>query len=363
MVRNDGQLTRGDDQERPGRTISLRGAGDEDSPRSRSARPDPEDDDAEVEAPRRNDLEREDEEAQFLRGRRRVPVRRGPLPKKAAQRLKIAFLLLVLLAAVTAVSLFLYRYGSRSWRFRIDSSDNIEIAGTEHVNRRQVMDVMGADIGRNIFFVPLEQRKRQLEQIPWVRSATVMRLLPNRLKIQIEERTPVAFIKLGTRIALIDADGVVMDLPEGSRKTYSFPVITGGTEGEPLSTRAARMKIYTDLMRDLDSEGGHYSQNISEVDLSDPDDVKVTAADPQGAVVLHLGSSNFLARYKLFIAHVQEWRRSVQQLKGVDLRYDRQVIVNPDESGAAPPPPARTGPEAAKPASPSNHQNARKRRK
>jgi cell division protein FtsQ len=363
MVRNDGQLTRGDDQERPGRTISLRGAGDDDAPRGRSVRPDAGDDDeADLDAPHRADLEKEDEEAQFLRGRRRVPVRRGPLPKKAAQRLKIVLLLLVVLAAVTAVSLFLYRYGARSWRFRVDSSDNIEITGTEHVSRRQVMDVMGADIGRNIFFVPLEQRQRQLEQIPWVRSATVMRLLPNRLKIQIEERTPVAFIKLGTRIALIDADGVVMDLPEGGRKAYSFPVITGGAEGEPLSTRAARMKIYTELMRELDSEGNHYSQDISEVDLSDPDDVKVTAADPQGAVVLHLGASNFLARYKLFIAHVAEWRRSVQQLRGVDLRYDRQVIVNPDES-VTPPRPAASAPATGKPAPPANHSNARKRRK
>lgn len=352
MVRNNGQFTRGDDLELPGRTISLRGSDDQDAPRARTARPEPEDDEGDPQAPRRSDLERDDEEAQFLRGQRRVPVRRGPLPRKTATRLKIVLIVLAMVAVVAAISLFLYRYGSRSWRFRVDSSDNIEISGIENVSHRQVMEVMGADIGRNIFFVPLEQRKAQLEQIPWVETATVMRLLPNRLQIQIKERTPVAFVKFGSRISLIDANGVVMDMPEGRQKSYSFPVITGGTDGEPLSTRAARMKIYTDLMRELDSDAGHYSQNISEVDLSDPDDVKVMVDDPQGAVLLHLGSSNFLARYKVYIAHVAEWRHSVQQLNGVDLRYEGQVIVNPDENSTPAPVSASPEPKSASPGAP-----------
>ena len=44
-------------------------------------------------------------------------------------------------------------------------------AGCGMHSRAQVMEVAGADIGRNIFFVPLDERKRQLEQIPWVEQA------------------------------------------------------------------------------------------------------------------------------------------------------------------------------------------------
>ena len=75
------------------------------------------------------------------------------------------------------------------------------------------MEVMGGDIGRNIFFVPLAQRKTQLEQIPWVESASVMRFVPNRLKVEIHERTPVAFARVGSRILLTDAAGTLMELP------------------------------------------------------------------------------------------------------------------------------------------------------
>ena len=84
------------------------------------------------------------------------------------------------------------------------------------------------------------------------------------------------------------------------------------------------------VVHDLDSEGGHLSQDISELDLSDPEDVKATASDNAGTVLVHLGSSDFLERFKLYRAHVQEWRQKFQKLESVDLRYERQVIVNPD---------------------------------
>jgi cell division protein FtsQ len=100
-----------------------------------------------------------------------------------------------------------------------------------------------------------------------------MRFVPNRLQVEIHERTPIAFARLGSRIWLIDAGGTLMELP--GKQKYSFPVIVGMNPGEPLSTRAARMKIYNQLVRELDSDGAHYSQDLSEVDIADQDDVKV----------------------------------------------------------------------------------------
>jgi cell division protein FtsQ len=275
------------------------------------------------------DLESE-QESPFLRAQKRVSVRRGSLPRKTAHRLQqaaIAASLLILIAIVAGMAM---QYGAHSWRFTIESSDDIEIGGNHNVSRAQIMDVLGGDIGRNIFFIPLAQRQKQLQQIPWVKSASVMRFLPDHLQVQIEERTPVAFARIGSRISLIDADGVVMDLPMGGHHQYSFPVIVGMGEAEPLSTRSARMDIYTQLIQDLDSSGAHYSQDLSEVDLSDPDDVKVMVNDPSGAVLVHLGSGNFLNRYKIYVTHVAEWRQQFQKLDSVDLRYDRQIIVNPD---------------------------------
>ena len=176
-----------------------------------------------------------EKESPFLRAQKRVSVRRAALPKKTATRLLWA-VVAIAVAAVTAVSAAsLYHYGEHSWRFRLNSSDDIELSGLSNVTRSQVMEVMHDDIDRNIniFFIPLDQRQKQLEQIPWVESASVMRFAPNRIGIQIHERTPVGFARVGSKIMLVDSGGVLMEL--SPKKHYSFPVIAGISSSEPLT--------------------------------------------------------------------------------------------------------------------------------
>ena len=69
----------------------------------------------------------------------------------------------------------------------------------------------------------------------------------------------MAFVEIDSHIELIDAGGVIMDLPANQSGKYSFPVIVGIADADPLSTRAARMKIYSQLIRELDASGAHYS--------------------------------------------------------------------------------------------------------
>jgi cell division protein FtsQ len=292
------------------------------------------------------DLDEDGEEAQFLRTQRRVPVRRGSIPKKAASQLKIAGVIAAVVVVCGGLSAWAYGYGMTSWRFRIQSSDAVEISGVKNASRAHVMEVAGADIGRNIFFVPLDERRKQLEQIPWVEEASVMRLLPNHLAVTVRERTPVAFAQIGSRISLIDANGVVMGLPANRQTKYSFPVIRGIADTEPLSSRSAAMKIYNRLVSELgatDSESAatsspNYVKQLSEVDLSDPENVKVTANDPGGTMVVHLGAQDFLPRYKLYVTHIAEWRQQFQNVQSVDLRYEGQVVVNPDKPAETNPP-------------------------
>jgi cell division protein FtsQ len=132
---------------------------------------------------------------------------------------------------------------------------------------------------------------------------------------------------------LIDAVGTLMELAPGGKHKYSFPVITGMNSGEPLSTRAARMKNYNELVRQLDAGGTRNSQALSEVDLSDTEDAKMVVSDPNGEVLVHLGSGNYLQRYQTYVANIQKWREKYQKLESVDLRYEGQIIVNPDLEG------------------------------
>jgi len=69
-----------------------------------------------------------EEESPFLRAQKRVSVRRGTIPKKAANRLKWALIAVAILALAGIAAASLYSYGEHSWRFRVESSDDIEVA-------------------------------------------------------------------------------------------------------------------------------------------------------------------------------------------------------------------------------------------
>jgi cell division protein FtsQ len=229
-------------------------------------------------------------------------------------------------------------------RFRIAGTGDIEALGLVEVTRAQMLPVFGEDIGRNIFFVPIAERRRQLEQIPWIQEATVMRLLPDQIRVSIVERQPVAFVRHGQQIGLVDANGVLLNMPPAllSKHHYSFPVLTGIDAGDPLPSRRARIELYQRLVSELDGGGQHLSDQISEIDLTDPEDARVLMPEQGSDILAHFGQDHFLDRYQRYKAHIAEWRQQYPKLGAVDLRYDQQVVLqmtpgsNAEEASLAP---------------------------
>ena len=214
-------------------------------------------------------------------------------------------------------------------RFRIAGTSNIQAAGLAQVSRAEMLPVFGEDVGRNIFFVPLAERRKQLEQIPWIEHATVMRLLPDQIRISVVERKPIAFVRNGSQVALIDSNGVVLTEPPAmmAQHHYSFPVVAGIESRDPLATRRAKMDVYQHLVGELDGGGRHLSDQLSEIDLSDPEDARVLMPEQGTDILAHFGEDHFLERYQRYKSHIGEWRQQYPKLAEVDLRYDQQVVL------------------------------------
>ncbi len=171
--------------------------------------------------------------------------------------------------------------------------DQIELNGNRLVSREVVLLQFVHDRNRSVLRVPLDARRSQLEQIPWVESASVQRILPNRLRIELTERTPVAFARNGNELALIDAHGVILDRPRG--EDLRFPIVAGVSEELPRDQREKRMQTYEEFMKDVDLVRGGSSDRVSEIDLSNPKDLRVVmtglaSANDAQAVTIHFGA-------------------------------------------------------------------------
>ncbi len=274
------------------------------------------------------DLDPDSENALAARRARGVRLRlEGKVPRSMPARLGVSALVL---AGFGGIGFGLWQARAallHDGRLTIPSSRAVEITGNNHLTRAQLLSVFGGDVDRNLLTVPMDARRAQLESLPWVEHATVMRLLPDRVRVSIVERTPVAFVRQGSEIGLVDAHGVLLDLAPDADHGYSFPVVTGIAAQDPASTRAARMKVFAQFTSDLDAGTDKVSKRLSEVDLSDPDDVKALLPDNGNDVLVHFGDKDYLQRYERYLQNLPDWKQRYPKLSSVDMRYEHEVVL------------------------------------
>ncbi len=290
-------------------------------------------------------------------------TRRRLLPGSRAGWIALGVAAAMLLGLMATAAVLLRKYLLHDVHFYLNSSQNVSSLAmakgdAAQVTRAEILSIFGQDIGRNIFFVPLAARRGELESIPWVKRATVMRVLPDRIYVHIEERTPIAFARVDDTVELVDADGVLLPISPARMALhhYSFPVVTGLNVHPAMASAQERMALYQRFLADLDHARPHASAQVSEIDLSDPDDLRATLSDGGADLLVHFGAENFAARYQMYLAHIAEWHARYPRLIGIDLRFPGDVplqlaseTTNPATAGSAS---ASTGATAAAPAKP-----------
>jgi cell division protein FtsQ len=202
-------------------------------------------------------------------------------------------------------------------------SPNLELTGVKYASRAQVLRVFDQDYGRSLYLFPLAERRKALRNVRWVHDATVVRIWPNRLSVQLTERKPAAFVKLpGDNIArwgLIDDEGVILEPP--AKAAFRLPVLAGIRPSETPEKRGTRVR----RMQRLTKELGKLADNISEVDVSDLDNLKITEQVGGTAVSLMLGDRNFSTRLRNFLDHYPDIHTKMPQASTFDLRLDDRI--------------------------------------
>jgi cell division protein FtsQ len=202
-------------------------------------------------------------------------------------------------------------------------SPNLQLHGVRYASRQQILRLFEPDYGRSLYLFPLATRRKTLLGVRWVHDAFIARIWPNSVIVQISERKPAAFVRLPAesmvRWALIDEDGVILDPP--AKASFRLPVLAGVIGGESQEKRGIRVRRMQRLMKDL----GPLAANVSEVDASDLDDLRIAEQAGGGAVFLMLGDRNFSSRLRNFLDHYPDIHRKMPQATSFDLRLDDRI--------------------------------------
>jgi cell division protein FtsQ len=276
-----------------------------------------------------------DDEPRYLRRQKPVEIRR----KKFTGRGWPFYRRVLALSAMGIAGLIVAIYGTRfllySPTMLLTKPEQIELNGNHIVAREAVLQQFVHDRSRSALQVPLDTRRSEIEQIPWVESASVQRILPNRIRVELTERTPIAFIRNGNELAVIDVHGVILDRPQGEE--LRFPVVSGVSDELARDQREKRMQIYQEFMKAVELVRAGSANCVSEIDLSNPKDLRVVMTGLAGptdsqAVTVHFGSGEFTGKYKMLVDNFSQWQANTGRVQSIDLQYLRQVIVNPEPS-------------------------------
>ncbi len=276
-----------------------------------------------------------DDEPRYLRRQKPVEIRRKKFSGRGWPFYRRVLVLTFAGAAGVIAVTYATRFLMYSPTMLLLKPDQIEVNGNHIVSREAVLQQFVHDRNRSVLRVPLSIRRSEIEQISWVESASVQRILPNRIRVELTERTPIAFVRNGNELALIDSHGVILDRPQG--EDLHFPIVSGVSEDLAREQREKRMQIYQEFMKDVDLVRAGSSESVSELDLSNPKDLRVVMTGLAGptdrqAVTIHFGASEFTGKYKMLVDNFLQWQANTGRVQSIDLQYSRQVVVNPDTS-------------------------------
>lgn len=207
-------------------------------------------------------------------------------------------------------------------------SPNVNVEGAAHTSVKELRTVFAKDEGRSAFHMPIAERRAELERLQWIKQASLYRVWPNRIDVKVVERTPVAFVELPggghnslSRARLIDEEGYLLPFQDSRRR--SLPVLTGVSEAQRREVRAGLVR----KMRDLLTELGPSAAKISEIDLTDPDNVKIVYPTERRALTLILGKEDWRLRMDTFLLNLDEIREKMPNAIELDLRAPDRIYA------------------------------------
>jgi cell division protein FtsQ len=205
---------------------------------------------------------------------------------------------------------------------------SVEVRGVSRVPADQILAVAAIPRGSNIFKLDTLGVIGRVESLPEIRRADVVRELPNRVVISVEERRPFTLVH-GGRLHWMDEEGRLLGAPPEA-VAPPMPVISGLSADELASMRTSpgpKARAAIGVIRALVRSGTGLTAEISEIDMSRREGPVLYTID---GVEVRLGTEDWderLARLEGVLTQI-----ATQDVRAVDLRFRDQVVF---QRGAA----------------------------
>jgi cell division protein FtsQ len=241
-----------------------------------------------------------------------------------------------LMMAAFILSVFVYAYTSEKFNLR-----HVTFYGCKETSPRELEKIIRKNFPPNILRIDLQQLKTRLEKETWARHVEIRRVLPSDLVIYVQERSPSVILEFHNELMVADQDGTMLGRYDPALGKLDMPVFKG-VLGEDLENyrvyqeeNVARIQQGLVMLSEIDAGMPGYTKRISEVDISDPENLKIMLVDDTAEI--YLGGDDFLKRFRTFVSNMGEYQKLKNQFSefaSIDLRYKGEIVYRPRHANA-----------------------------
>ncbi len=173
------------------------------------------------------------------------------------------------------------------------------VLGTERASKDDIERIVTNEtLKTGVWNADLSEIRSRIEKQPFVKSASIARMLPDGIRVNVVERVPIAVVKLKAGDMLVDGEGDL--LAKAGEREEKLPVVLVGWD-ESKTEKAfrenrERVKLYQQMLSEW-REGGLISR-VHGVNLLDLREPKAVTEDSGETVTIDIGRDSFSKNLK-----------------------------------------------------------------
>lgn len=236
--------------------------------------------------------------------------------------LKVVLAILALMAAFIG-----YRVAASAAMFQVKS---IDVTGTSRTSAEDIEALTRRAVARTgVWRADLTAISAELGRLPGVRRAVVSRVLPDRLRVRVTERVPIAVVHTANgHFVWVDDEGAALGEMKPADRAPAFFIRGWNEEGtdEARQENIERVQKYQEVAREWEAAG--LADRVSEVNLIDVRDVRAQLAGNDSQIEVRLGGKDAGQRLKLELDVLDKYRQTPQgsSITYVDYQGGRVII-------------------------------------
>lgn len=246
------------------------------------------------------------------------------------KKVKLSMLKIRIFLVTTALTLAILLSLTWSNYRNVFDLNNVTISGNVILDEKDYFEIIGDIKNVQIPHFNLRDFSKKLEDNAFVKAARISKHFPNKIKIDIVERKPIAIIN-NKKQFLIDREAVILPNNDSFIESALIPMLSGFNPANDLypegkATFSIKVKEAVEILDFIQQNFNKFFNEISELTINKDDEFEIILSEQPTRVIL--GKSDIHVKINILKKFGEALgQRQLTDYQLLDMRYGKQLVA------------------------------------